>query len=121
MQALTAIIIIIITIITIITIIIAIIIAIIITTIIIIITTIIIIIIIIIIITAMEKVASVNISFYNLKFQASLMAVFLIRHIMTIIIVVTFPGRRDTTAIVTCELCRAAGVVRCKTKFVCFY
>ena len=60
----------------------AIIIAIIITTIIIIITTtIIIIIIIIIIITAMEKVASVNISSYNLKFQASLMAVFLIRHI----------------------------------------
>ena len=75
MQALTAIIIIIITIITII-------IAIIITTIIIIITTtIIIIIIIIIIITAMEKVASVNISSYNLKFQASLLAVFLIRHI----------------------------------------
>ena len=72
MQALTAIIIIIITIITII-------IAIIITTIIIIITTIIIII--IMIITAMEKVASVNISSYNLKFQASLMAVFLIRHI----------------------------------------
>ena len=65
MQALTAIIIIIITIITII-------IAIIITT---------IIIIIIMIITAMEKVASVNISSYNLKFQASLMAVFLIRHI----------------------------------------
>ena len=58
----------------------AIIIAIIITTIIIIITTTIIIII-IIIITAMEKVASVNISSYNLKFQASLMAVFLIRHI----------------------------------------
>ena len=75
MQALTAIIIIII--ITIITIIIAIII----TTIIIIITTTIIIIIIIIIITAMEKVASVNISSYYLKFQASLMAVFLIRHI----------------------------------------
>ena len=75
MQALTAIIIIII--ITIITIIIAIII----TTIIIIIITIIIIIIIIIIITAMEKVASVNISSYYLKFQASLMAVFLIRHI----------------------------------------
>ena len=74
MQALTAIIIIII--ITIITIIIAIII----TTIIIIIITIIIIII-IIIITAMEKVASVNISSYYLKFQASLMAVFLIRHI----------------------------------------
>ena len=73
MQALTAIIIIII--ITIITIIIAIII----TTIIIIIITIIIII--IIIITAMEKVASVNISSYYLKFQASLMAVFLIRHI----------------------------------------
>ena len=73
MQALTAIIIIIITIITII-------IAIIITTIIIIITTTIIIII-IIIITAMEKVASVNISSYYLKFQASLMAVFLIRHI----------------------------------------
>ena len=70
MQALTAIIIIII--ITIITIIIAIII----TTIIIIIITII-----IIIITAMEKVASVNISSYNLKFQASLLAVFLIRHI----------------------------------------
>ena len=70
MQALTAIIIIII--ITIITIIIAIII----TTIIIIIITII-----IIIITAMEKVASVNISSYYLKFQASLMAVFLIRHI----------------------------------------
>ena len=151
MQALTAIIIIIITIITII-------IAIIITTIIIIITTTIIIIIIIIIITtAMEKVASVNISSYNLKFQANLMAAFLIRHIkanfkaiayskrkssqhkiifqkrviltavslirhiMTIIIVVTLPGRRDTTAIVTCELCRAAGVVRCKTKFICFY
>ena len=73
MQALTAIIIIII--ITIITIIIAIII----TTIIIIIITIIIII--IIIITAMEKVASVNISSYNLKFQANLMAAFLIRHI----------------------------------------
>ena len=72
MQALTAIIIIII---------ITIIIAIIITTIIIIIITIIIIIIIIIIITAMEKVASVNISSYYLKFQASLMAVFLIRHI----------------------------------------
>lgn len=69
MQALTAVIIIIITIITII-------IAIIITTIIIIIITTI-----IVIITAMEKVASVNISSYNLKFQASLMAVFLIRHI----------------------------------------
>ena len=66
MQALTAVIIIIITII----------IAIIITTIIIIIITTI-----IVIITAMEKVASVNISSYNLKFQASLMAVFLIRHI----------------------------------------
>ena len=83
MQALTAIIIIIITII--IAIIITIIIIIIITTIIIIIITTIIIIIIttiiIIIITAMEKVASVNISSYNLKFQASLLAVFLIRHI----------------------------------------
>lgn len=65
MQALTAVIIIIITIITII-------IAIIITTIIIIIITTI-----IVIITAMEKVASVNISSYNLKFQASHMAVFL--------------------------------------------
>lgn len=67
MQALTAVIIIIITIIIAI----------------IIITTIIIIIIttIIVIITAIEKVASVNISSYNLKFQASLMAVFLIRHI----------------------------------------
>ena len=79
MQALTAIIIIIITII--IAIIITTIIIIIITTTIIIITTTIIIIIIIIIITAMEKVASVNISSYYLKFQASLMAVFLIRHI----------------------------------------
>ena len=85
MQALTAIIIIIITIIiaiiitTIIIIIITTIIIIIITTIIIIIITTIIII--IIIITAMEKVASVNISSYNLKFQASLLAVFLIRHI----------------------------------------
>ena len=84
MQALTAIIIIIITII--IAIIITTIIIIIITTIIIIIITTIIIIIIttiiiIIIITAMEKVASVNISSYNLKFQASLLAVFLIRHI----------------------------------------
>ena len=70
MQALTAVIIIIITIITIIIAII-------------IITTIIIIIIttIIVIITAMEKVASVNISSYNFKFQASLRAVFLIRHI----------------------------------------
>ena len=80
MQALTAIIIIIITIIIAI-IITTIIIIIITTTIIIITTTIIIIIIIIIIITAMEKVASVNISSYYLKFQASLMAVFLIRHI----------------------------------------
>ena len=85
MQALTAIIIIIITIIIAIIITTIIIIIIIITTIIIIIITTIIIIIIttiiIIIITAMEKVASVNISSYNLKFQASLLAVFLIRHI----------------------------------------
>ena len=84
MQALTAIIIIIITIIIAIIITTIIIIIIITTIIIIIITTIIIIIIttiIIIIITAMEKVASVNISSYYLKFQASLMAVFLIRHI----------------------------------------
>ena len=84
MQALTAIIIIIITIIIAIIITTIIIIIIITTIIIIIITTIIIIIIttiIIIIITAMEKVASVNISSYNLKFQASPLAVFLIRHI----------------------------------------
>ena len=84
MQALTAIIIIIITIIIAIIITTIIIIIIITTIIIIIITTIIIIIIttiISIIITAMKKVASVNISSYNLKFQASLLAVFLIRHI----------------------------------------